>query len=255
MSGRSASLLERGDLGELAVLLGELGRRRDLDHLGVAERALGEGREPAQRLDLVAEQVDPHGAVLGGREHVEQPAADRELAAVLDLVDALVAGGDESVGRSRRGRAARPLRSMNPCGRSDGSGTFSDSATALTTTTGAPSSPRVVQQRVERRDPQPDEVRRRRQVRLVGDAAARVVADRAAARARPAARRRGRARRGRRRRPRSPARSGRASSSAASRYGRSDCETNARPPSLGQRGGLRVVVGVEKKARSILLSV
>ena len=88
-------VLERGDLGELAVLLRELGRRRDLDDLGVAERALRERREPPQRLDLVAEQVDPHGAVLGRREHVEQTAADRELAAVLDLVDALVAGGDE----------------------------------------------------------------------------------------------------------------------------------------------------------------
>ena len=107
MSGRSACLLERGDLGQLAVLLGELGRRRDLDHLGVAERALREGREPPQRLDLVAEQVDADGAVLGRREQVEEPAADRELAAVLDLVDALVAGGDQVAGRSRRGRAAR----------------------------------------------------------------------------------------------------------------------------------------------------
>ena len=88
-------LLERRDLGQLAVLLGELGGRRDLDPLGVAERALREGREPPQRLDLVAEQVDPHGAVLGRREQVEQPAADRELAPILDLVDALVAGGDE----------------------------------------------------------------------------------------------------------------------------------------------------------------
>ena len=33
--------------------------------------------------------------VLGRREDVEQAAADRELAAVLDLLDALVAGGDE----------------------------------------------------------------------------------------------------------------------------------------------------------------
>ena len=95
MSGRSDGVLERGDLGELAVLGRELGGRRHLDHLGVVQRALREGREPPQRLDLVAEQVDPHGAVLGRREHVQQPAADRELAAVLDLVDALVAGRDE----------------------------------------------------------------------------------------------------------------------------------------------------------------
>ena len=35
------------------------------------------------------------GTVLGGREDVEDPAADGELAAVVDLVDALVARGDE----------------------------------------------------------------------------------------------------------------------------------------------------------------
>ena len=38
--------------------------------------------------------------------------------------------------------------------------------------------------------------------------------------------------------------SGSRSSSAATRYGRSDCETNARPPSRGERGGLRILVGV-----------
>jgi hypothetical protein len=74
------------------VLLGQLGRRRHLDQLGVAKRALGEGGEPAQGLDLIAEQVDPYGAILGRREQVEQAAADRELTAILDLVDALVAG-------------------------------------------------------------------------------------------------------------------------------------------------------------------
>ena len=95
MSGRSSALLERGDLGQLAVLGRELGGGRDLDGVGVAERALGERREPAQRLDLVVEQVDADGALLGGRVDVEQAAADGELAAVLDLVDALVAGGDE----------------------------------------------------------------------------------------------------------------------------------------------------------------
>ena len=90
--------LQRGDLGQLAVLGGQLGGGRDLDHVGLAERALGEGREPAQRLDLVVEQVDADRALLRRRVDVEQAAADGELAAVLDLVDALVAGRDE-VGR------------------------------------------------------------------------------------------------------------------------------------------------------------
>ena len=134
--GAVVLVLERRDLGELAVLLGELGRRLDLDQLGVAERALGESREPPQRLDLVAEQVDPHGAVLGGGEHVEQTPADRELAAILDLVDVLVAGGDEVAGGLVEVEQIA-LPEQNPWGRSDGSGTFSDSATALTTTTGA----------------------------------------------------------------------------------------------------------------------
>ena len=41
-------LLERRDLSQLAVFGGELGRGRDLDALGISERALGEGREPTQ---------------------------------------------------------------------------------------------------------------------------------------------------------------------------------------------------------------
>ena len=93
MSGRSSS--RSRDLGQLAVLGRELGRGRDLDALGLPQAALGEGREPAQRLDLDVEHVDADGALLGRRVDVEQAAADRELAAVLDLVDALVAGGDE----------------------------------------------------------------------------------------------------------------------------------------------------------------
>ena len=93
MSGRSSSV--GGDLGQLAVLGRELGRGRDLDALGLPQAALGEGREPAQRLDLDVEHVDADGALLRRRVDVEQAAADRELAAVLDLVDALVAGGDE----------------------------------------------------------------------------------------------------------------------------------------------------------------
>ena len=64
---------------------------RDLDLLDLAERALREGREPAQRFDLHVEHVHPHGALLGRREHVQQAAPHRELPALLDLVDALIA--------------------------------------------------------------------------------------------------------------------------------------------------------------------
>ena len=175
MSGRSSAALERRDLGELAVLGGELGGGRDLDGLGVAERALRERREPAQRLDLVVEQVDADRALLGRRVDVEQPAADRELAAVLDLVDALVPGGDE-VARALveveqladlEGEAVRAQRRVGDLlgqgdrGHDDDGGLGAGAA---------------IQQRVERGDAQADEVRRRRQVRLVRDAAARIEA-------------------------------------------------------------------------------
>ena len=85
-------------LGFLAVLGGELRRRCQLDPLGVAEGALGEDREPPQRLDLVAEQLHPHRPLLGRRIDVEDAAADRELAPLLDLVDTLVAGVGEEHG-------------------------------------------------------------------------------------------------------------------------------------------------------------
>ncbi len=82
-------------LRQLAMLGGELRRGRELDDLGVAQRALGEGREPAQRLDLVPEELDAHGPVLGRPVDVEDAAADSELPPLLDLVDALVSGLDE----------------------------------------------------------------------------------------------------------------------------------------------------------------
>ena len=99
MSGRSSASSSAAISASSRCSAAELGGGRDLDHLGLPERALGEGREPAQRLDLVVEQVDADGALLGGRVDVEQAAADRELAAVLDLVDALVAGRHEVGGR------------------------------------------------------------------------------------------------------------------------------------------------------------
>jgi hypothetical protein len=91
-------LLGGRDLGELAVLGRELGRRRDLHLFGLAEAALGERGEPAQRVDLDVEQIDADGALLGRRVDVEQAAADGELTPLLDLVDALVAGRHEVVG-------------------------------------------------------------------------------------------------------------------------------------------------------------
>ena len=152
------------------MLGGELGAGRDLDRVRVAQRALGEGREPAQRLDLDVEQLDADGALLRGREDVDDPAAQGELAALLDLLDALVAGADEVGGQlveveqvadrdPQRVRAQGRVRHLLR------------QATAETMTTGAPPRGSSVE-RVERRDAQAGQVRRRGEVGLVGDAAA-----------------------------------------------------------------------------------
>ncbi len=150
----------------------ELGGGGELDPLGVAQRALGEGREPAHRLDLVAEQLDPHGALLGRRIDVEDAAADGELAALLDLLDPLVAGAGEvadgrvevelaALGEDEAGRAQRGVGHRLGERRRAGD---DDRVAALA-------------QRVERVDPQADEVRRGRDVRGVASAARGVEAD------------------------------------------------------------------------------
>ena len=167
----------RGDLGQLAMLGRELGRGRDLDAVGLPQAALGERREPAQRLDLDVEQVDADGALLGRRVDVEQAAADRELAALLDLVDALVAGRDELLRglveveqvADAQHEAVRPQRRVGDLLGQRGGADHHDRLLGALGRVG---------QRVQSGHAQADEVRRRRQVRLVGDAAARVVADR-----------------------------------------------------------------------------
>ena len=128
--------------------------------------------------DLVVEEVDADGALLRRRVDVQQPAANGELAALLDLVDALVAGGHEVPGglveveqvADLQDEAVRAqLRVRDLLGQRGGRHDHDGLLGALGR----------VGERVERGDAQADEVRRRRQVRLVGDAAARVVADRA----------------------------------------------------------------------------
>ena len=86
------------DLRGLAVLGCELGRRGDPHLLDLLQRALGEDRELADRLDLDVEAVDPHRVLAGGREAVENAAADCELAAFGDLLLAAIAGLDQRLG-------------------------------------------------------------------------------------------------------------------------------------------------------------
>ena len=60
--------------------------------------ALRERREDADTLDLVTEELHPERLATRGREDVDDPAAHRELAALLRAVDALVAGERELLG-------------------------------------------------------------------------------------------------------------------------------------------------------------
>ena len=91
--------------------------RHALDGLG--QRPLVGDRERTQLLDLVAEELDAHGVVGRGREHVEDAAAHRELAAAGDHVDARICEVDELHGERgevvpaaarRRARSARARR-------------------------------------------------------------------------------------------------------------------------------------------------
>ena len=162
-------------LGEQPVIGVDLGGRVELDPVGLTERALGERRKPADRLDLVAEELDPRRLVDGRAEDVEDAATDRELAPVVDLLDPLVAAAGEQLGdvaevdllplgEREAGGAQRCVR--HRLGEGDGAGDHDRRLLGA----GA-------DERVEGGDPQPDEVRRRRQVRLVAGAARRVVAD------------------------------------------------------------------------------
>src|SRR5262249_58224099 len=62
------------------------------------KRALGERRERAHLFDLVPEELDAQRLAAGGREHVDDPAANGELAPLLNPLDPVVA---------RKGKALR----------------------------------------------------------------------------------------------------------------------------------------------------
>ena len=165
----------------------------DLDALGLLERALGEGREEGQALDLDVEELAAHRALLGGRIDVEDVAADGELAALLDLLDALVAAGHElgpdlvevhelaglerEAVRTQLG-VGHLLRERGDRGDDHRGGVADARGRADARTSG-------VEQGVERRDPQPDEMRWGREVRLVLDSPCWVEPDRPWAQERP----------------------------------------------------------------------
>ena len=71
-----------------------LGEERQRQDRGLAElvvRSLRLDLEAPQALDLVAEEVEPQGLLVAGREEVEDAAAHREIADLADQVDAPVA--------------------------------------------------------------------------------------------------------------------------------------------------------------------
>ncbi len=84
-----------GPIDDAGALEQQLARRR-ADH--AAEAALGAlagGIELADRLHLVAEQLDANGSPALGREDIEDAAAHRQLAALLDERHAGVAGAEK----------------------------------------------------------------------------------------------------------------------------------------------------------------
>ncbi len=86
-------------LGEEQLAAGR--RPQRLAGLGLVvaavDAALVGDLERADLLDGVAPELHPQGVLLGGREDVDQPAADGELPAPLDQVDPGVGGGREPV--------------------------------------------------------------------------------------------------------------------------------------------------------------
>ncbi len=83
------------------------------------EGALREGRERAHLLDLVAVELGAERLAAGGREDVEQAAADGELAALVSALDPLVARARELLRQAVEAGLAADLQPdrLGPCSR------------------------------------------------------------------------------------------------------------------------------------------
>ena len=84
------------DLGP--ALDGDLAGRKDDELVERRLGPLGHRIERPDRLDVVAEELDPRGLGRGCRIHVDDPAAPRERAGLADLGHRLVAEGEEPCG-------------------------------------------------------------------------------------------------------------------------------------------------------------
>ena len=138
------------------------------------KRPLGEGREGAHGLDLVAEELDAKGLAAGRREDVDDAAAHGELSSVVHALHPLVAGERKRLPqafdtgletRAQLDRLGPHLRGRQPLGQR--SRRRADEPASL--------------EHVESSCPLADEVRRRQEPRLPGDAATRQQSDRVVA--------------------------------------------------------------------------
>ena len=135
------------------------------------ERTLRERRERSDLLDVVAEELDAKWLASGAREDVDEAAANRDLAPLLDALHALVPGErellDECVEIARAG--ARQPNDRGP---------FLGRRHALGERACRHAHEPPVAQHVERACPFADQVRGRIEARVGADAAARQKRDR-----------------------------------------------------------------------------
>src|SRR5262249_3627221 len=129
------------------------------------QRPLRERRERPDLLDLVPEELDTQRLAAGGRKDVDEPAAHGELAAVLDPIDAPVAGEREPLGQ--------PLDAVLRADRDPNrSRSYSLRRHALGDRGRRYDDEPPGSEHVERAGPLADEVRRRPQSRVPANAAA-----------------------------------------------------------------------------------
>ena len=144
----AARMLARGSAPGVAD---GLAHRVDVDRVQRAQRPLRGRVVEADRLDLVAEQLDADRVAVDRREEVDHRAAHRERPRVLDDRRAREAGAHQRARRSRRGRASCPTRSPRTAPSNGARGTTRRNSAAADATTHARREP--LRQPEQRRHP------------------------------------------------------------------------------------------------------
>ena len=99
----------RQNLGELRGAV-RAGQRRDLNLLEIIHAPLADNVERAERLDLVAKELNANRPVPVGREEIHDPTAAGKRPGHLDRVVALPAASHQPVGQFRRIERAAHLK-------------------------------------------------------------------------------------------------------------------------------------------------